>query len=171
MNKLAKIFLGLGFFFSLLTLFFIYQRNVPISLANTQIITSETIPVEIIIPGLNIDLPIIPATLQKGKWELTSKGVSYLISSDSADISGSNILYGHNWPNLLGKITKLQIGDKILLRYTNQINREYIVTSIKIINSADISVLSNESLDQLTLYTCSGFLDSKRLVIKATVVY
>lgn len=174
MKKWAKIFLGLSILSLFFTTFFIYERYVPVTLAanlKSEVIKSDILPSEIIIPSLNIDLPVFPATLKSGKWDLTSKGVSFLMFSDSSLVPTNNILYGHNWPNLLGNLTKLQLGQVIELKYQDNLKKDYIIISLKVVNPEDISILSNPSESEiLTLYTCTGFLDSKRFVVTAKLI-
>lgn len=125
------------------------------------------LPLEIIIPSLNIDLPIIPAKLQKGKWEATTKGVSYLSSSPIPGEAGNSILYGHNWPNLLGNITKLKPGQVIRIKFMDGSEKKFVIDSTITISPKDVGILNPSKSAQITLYTCTGFFDSKRFVVVA----
>jgi len=62
------------------------------------------------IPSLHKTLPIIPATINDGKWTLTDRGVSYLTSSKIPGEEGNGIMYGHNWESLLGGLEKIKPG-------------------------------------------------------------
>ncbi|MDD2823122.1 MAG: sortase [Candidatus Daviesbacteria bacterium] len=178
MNKWCKISFFLGLIFLFLTVFFILQRYIPLTLAKdlynqqNNNVSSNPLPLEIIIPSINLDLPVIPAKLVKGKWELSSFGVSYLIDSDSSDILRSNIFYGHNWPNLLGNITKLQLGEKIIVKFSDGFIKEYKISAFETVNPEEVSILFNSSdSNEITLYTCTGFLDGKRFIVRAMVLY
>lgn len=163
MKKLAKLFLGLSLLCLVLTLFFVYQRYVPQKFVfasdhNENIASATAFPEELIIKNLNIDLPVIPAENVNGVWETTGKGVSF----------SNGVFYGHNWPNLLGKITNIKPNQKIQVKYNNQKVSDFTVTSTSVVSANNTDILENNSNGSLiTIYTCTGFLDSKRFVVLA----
>jgi sortase (surface protein transpeptidase) len=106
-------------------------------------------PQYIEIPDLKIKLPIIPSKITGGKWETTSKGVSYLETSPIPGEKGNSILYGHNWEKLLGRLVKIKTGAKIVITYS------------------DSSILNQTEDERMTIYTCTGFLDSMRFIVVA----
>lgn len=170
----AKLFFGFGLICLLLASFFFWERSNPQRLAfavNDLQPQSETIntalPREIIISDINLDLPILSAKLEKGKWEATNKGISWLSSSPIPGTKGNSILYGHNWPNLLGNITKLKPGQSILIKFADGSTKNFVVTSTVSVSPKEIGILAPSETSQITLYTCSGFLDSKRFAVVA----
>lgn len=162
MKKLAKLFFSLSFFFFALTAFFLYQRYVPQEFvyASENIASATAFPEELIIKSLNIDLPVYKANYKNGKWETINNGVSY----------NNRVFYGHNWPNLLGKITNIKPNQKIQVIYNNKKIKDFSVFSTSIITSANSNILER-NLDNsiITVYTCTGFLDSKRFVVLARI--
>ena len=88
-----------------------FQPQYPISKLNHQS--------RIIIPSLNMDLEIFPARIIRSSWETTTQGISHLSSSPIPGEKGNSILYGHNWTNLLGNLTKIRPGDTINIVYNN----------------------------------------------------
>jgi len=124
-------------------------------------------PENITIPDLNISLPVIPAKIQNGKWPTTGEGVSYLSDSQRPGEIGNSIFYGHNWPRLLGNLSKIKPGQKIILG-SKTATKIYYVTETKIVTPQDISILADTSIPRLTIYTCYGFADSKRFVAIAS---
>ncbi len=174
----SKVLIGLGIIFFISATFFYFQQNNPQRLSfaiNDLPIQSDTkntaLPTEIIIKDINLDLPIIPAKLEKGKWEATTKGVSYLSSSPIPGEKGNSILYGHNWPNLLGNIPKLKPGQVIKIKYADGKMKEFIINSTVIVSPKEVGILAPSEKSQITLYTCTGFLDSKRFVVVAKLNY
>lgn len=163
MKKLAKFSLSLSIVFLTLTLILVYQRNVPQKLvfaenSEKNIASATAFPEELIIKNLNIDLPVIPAKNVNGIWETTDKGVSF----------SNGVFYGHNWPNLLGKITNIKPNQKIQVKYSDQAVENFTVTSTSVVSGENTDILENKSGDSIiTLYTCTGFLDSKRFVVLA----
>lgn len=127
------------------------------------------LPRVIRIPSLNKTLPIIPATIDNGKWTLTDKGVSYLTSSKIPGEEGNGIMYGHNWQTLLGGLEKIKPGSKIEVEFTNGMKRTFIVQVSAHVSPDQTSVLKQSHDKRLTLYTCSGFLDTQRFVVVATL--
>lgn len=49
-----------------------------------------------IFSSIGFDLPIVPAQIAGGKWEITKNGVSYLTTSPLPGSEGNSVLYGHN---------------------------------------------------------------------------
>ncbi len=180
MSKLgfSKFFISLSLVCFLLTAFLYYQRNNPRSLAfdinqsiNYSGKKSKTPqPTVIIIEDLNIKLPIIPAKIISNSWETTDIGVSYLTISPKPGEMGNSILYGHNWTNLLGKLTLVKPGQKIIIVYPKNDIKKFQVEYTTTTSPKDISVLSQTKDKRITIYTCTGFLDSKRFVVVAKAV-
>lgn len=171
---LAKLLLGFGLIILLFSVFLFWQRYNPQRLAfaindlPAQYDTGGTaLPTEIIIKDLSLNLPVLPAKLEKGKWEATTKGISYLSSSPIPGTKGNSILYGHNWPNLLGNITKLKTGQIIKIKFTDGSVKNFIINSIVSVSPGETGILSPSLNSQITLYTCTGFLDNKRFVVVA----
>lgn len=173
--SLSKFLIALSIICFILATFFYLERNNPQRLAfavndypsKTTAYNSTSAPVEIIIPAINLDLPIIPAKLEKGKWEATTKGVSWLSSSPMPGIEGNSILYGHNWPNLLGNILKLKPGQIIKIKFSDGLEKLFVIDSTVTVSPNDVNILKPSKSAQVTLYTCTGFLDNKRFVVVA----
>jgi LPXTG-site transpeptidase (sortase) family protein len=170
-----KFFTGLGISLLLFGSFLVYQRNNPNRIAfaksELEIIEKESKklldPSIIIIPSVDIQLPVVFSEIRNSKWEVTDKGVSYLKSSVIPGEVGNSIMYGHNWTNLLGSLTKIKTGDTIEIVYVDNSKKEFVVKLIQEVEPDNISILNNTDDKRLTIYTCSGFLDSKRFIVVA----
>ena len=163
-------------FFGILVLIFggflLFQRNTPqrLSFKNYQP-ASQISHVEqqsrMTIPSLNMDLEIIPSKITNNVWEATSQGVSYLSSSPIPGEKGNSILYGHNWTSLLGNLTRIKPGEEISINIKDKEKKTFIVEYVSIVGPNDTQILANTNDARITLYTCTGFLDSKRFVVTA----
>jgi LPXTG-site transpeptidase (sortase) family protein len=118
------------------------------------------------IPNVHISLPIYPGNITAMRWSQTTRGVSYLSSTPLPGYTGNSVLYGHNWPNLLGPLHRVRIGDTIYITYGSK-RVSFTVRYITVVKSSDVSILTQTSDKRVTIYTCTGFLDNDRLVITA----
>lgn len=130
-------------------------------------IEDSDFPARILIPKVKIDLPIFPGKAIDDKWEIAEKGVSYLMGSGIPGRVGNAVIYSHNKKIQFGPISWLKKGDEI--KIINKKNEEivYQVVETKIVSPKEIEVLSPTEDSTLTLYTCIGIMDSKRLVVIA----
>lgn len=170
-----KFFTGLGISLILFGSLLVFQRNNPNRVAfakaenNTPFFEEKKtkIPETVVIPSLSINLQIFTSEIRDGKWEVTENGVSYLKTSAVPGERGNSILYGHNWTNLLGNLTKIKTGEVIEIVFDDKSKKEFIVTLIQEVKPNDVSILDSTTDNRITIYTCSGFLDSKRFVVVA----
>ena len=126
--------------------------------------------VAILIDDLGIKLPIFPAKLENGKWEATTKGVSYRVDSPVPGETGNSILYGHNWPSILGSLPKAKPGQEIVILYSDGTNQRFTIKYLQVVTPQQTEILAATTDSRLTLYTCVGFADSKRLIVVAEKV-
>lgn len=123
-------------------------------------------PVRIFIPGL-IDLGIEPHVYAEGEWTISTNQASYLTASARPGESGNIIIYGHNkWP-IFGKLTSLQGQEIITLYLQDGSERQYQIESLAEVAPTQTELLQPTATEVLTVYTCTGWLDSRRLVIRA----
>lgn len=172
MNFLSRTLIFAGILLLFFGGYLIFQRYNPKQLsfrnfngyANSA---SGALPQKIIVPSLKIELPIYPAKISGNSWEATTKGVSYLVSSPVPGETGNSILYGHNWASLLGSLPKIVPGEAIEIVFGKGEKKTFIVEHTSIVAPSQTDILAPSSDTRLTLYTCTGFLDSKRFVATA----
>lgn len=143
----------------------LYFKNAPI----LQSVVTSVYPQELVINGLGIDLPIFPAKITQNNWQTTTQGVSYLQNSPLPGETGNSILYGHNWESLLGRLPLIKPGDTLVVIFSNGIRKKFQVMYTTIVNPDNTSILINSHDKRITIYTCTGFLDTKRFVAVATL--
>ncbi len=163
----------------LLNLVFLRYRIVPLSIDNpanqaqllenaTPLKSSSSVHYpQIIIPKIKVTLPIYKSTLKRGVWETSSRGISHANTTPIPGEPGNSILYGHNWPNMLKNLPKLQPGDEVIIRHSSDRSAVFLITDTATINPEDTSLTRQTPDTRITLYTCTGWLDSSRFVVIA----
>ncbi len=157
------------------TLYLINQRNRQIKFSyynfNTgTTVSSEIMPVSIEIPAINVSLPVIQTSITNHEWEVTSDGIAYLKDTVLPGDEGNSVFYGHNWPNLLKNLNDIKNGDEISIKLSNGDIRKFIIKDKFVVTPDQTHILNDREGKILTLYTCTGFMDSKRLVVVAEFI-
>jgi sortase A len=123
-------------------------------------------PVRIIIPRLTIDLPVVQAPLVNGHWALSETSASHGIGSASPGEAGNIVIFAHARPSLFYSLKIIRPQDTVYL-HTSSRWFAYRVATISEVFPDQIEVISPTTTETLTLFTCSGFADSKRLIVTA----
>ena len=118
-------------------------------------------------PKIDLDLKVEESTVKNGKWEVSKNGVSHFKNSAFPGGNGNIVIYGHNKKNILGSLDFLQKGDEISLITEGDAEFKYKVRSIETVSPEKVEVINPTNFEILTIYTCTGLFDSKRLVVKA----
>lgn len=148
----------------------IYSRYLKNNLAfNTESITTKQVnfiakPTRLEIKRLGINLPVESQEIKSSIWPETDRGVTFVKGTAIPGSIGNSIFYGHNWASLLGRLPGAKIGDEVVITMDNGTIKTFVITKTKIVSPNDTEVLDDTSFSRLTLYTCTGFLDSKRFV-------
>ncbi len=116
------------------------------------------------IESINLSSPI---STTKDTWAYPESSFVYLQNSAQQGQKGNTVIYGHNFKSLLGNLNDTQIGDKISIQLTNGKIISYTITNKYNVTQDQTHILNQTLGTRLTLFTCSGFLDSKRLVVIA----
>ncbi len=178
-NILSKTLIFLGAVLFVVGLYFVWERNSPNRISfdvsppaqKGSLIEAEVLPqgkpIVIKIPSIDKELAIIPSKIVNNRWESTKNGVSYLATSPIPGELGNSIFYGHNYPNLLKDLTKVKVGDEISVVFENGGERKFEVHFTQEVGPNQSTILNPTGDKRITLYTCSGFFDSKRFVVTA----
>jgi LPXTG-site transpeptidase (sortase) family protein len=176
MKLVASLLIIVGISFLGLGLYLLWDRNNPNRLAFTNYqysdseqkqIKENNLPTQVVIPDIAVDVEVIPAMLQGNNWQITDKGASYLTSTPIPGETGNSVMYAHNWGGLFQNLYKIKPGNKVTVTYADKTTKTFSVAYTLEVSPGDISVLSKSTDKRLTLYTCSGLLDSKRFVAVA----
>lgn len=176
MRVFPRVLIYFGIFCLAFAGFLYWQRTTPTRLQfDTEDIESSSVsstnvePRVLIIRNLGIELDIYPASIKNAKWEATSKGVSYLSSTPVPGEMGNSVIYGHNWKSILGNLVKARPGQTIEILYSDGSRKEFEVKFTQVVTPDQTQILDQTGDNRITLYTCTGFLDSKRFVVTATL--
>lgn len=126
----------------------------------------ENIPVRIIIPKTDIDLKVIPAQIVNGYWELSETTASYGLGSGHPKHASNTVIFAHARKGLFYNLKNVKTGDSIYVFTKNKWYR-YKVNKITAVYPNETEVIQPTKKETLTLYTCTGFSDEKRLVVTA----
>ncbi len=143
------------------------QSN-PIKIKSELLSKKDTreVPIRILVPKYKVDLPIIEAKVVNGLWELSETTASHGVGSANPGDKGNIVVFAHARDDLFGPIRYIQKDDEIYL-LTKDKWHKYKVEETKLVDPSEVKVIAPTKKETLTLYTCSGFLDSKRLIVVA----
>lgn len=129
-------------------------------------VNADLVPTRIRIPKLKIDIPVQEAALVNGYWETFDDRAGWGVGSALPGQPGNEVIFAHARENLFLPIRWIRKGTEITV--TNG-HGEYIyeVVSTKTVKPSDTNVIAPTDDETLTLYTCSGFADSRRLIVTA----
>ncbi len=134
-----------------------------------QLLTDQVVknpPVRIIIPKLNLDLPVVVAPVVGGYWQLSDTSASYGVGSAHPGEVGNMVIFAHAREGLFLPLREVKKEELVYILSADKWYR-YKVSDIKFVDPSQVEVIKPTSNEQVTLFTCSGFLDSKRLVVTA----
>ncbi|HSX29511.1 MAG TPA: sortase [Candidatus Saccharimonadales bacterium] len=125
--------------------------------APQKLITGK--PVRIIIPSLNIDLPVIDGyyNAQRQQWTLTSDKAQYATMTSPANNAGGNtFIYGHNRKGVFNTLNQIKVGDTVTLTTDNGHTFTYSFRGALETIPTDDSLFHYQGKPILTVQTCSG---------------
>lgn len=137
------------------------------TLAPAGFSVEQNAPKTLYIPKIGKVLAISPGQVVDNRWVISETGVSYLTTTPLPGSSGNSVLYGHNKWDILGRLVDLKPGDIIYVVSQKGDIAKYTVFETKEVTPNQVEILNNTSDSRLTIYTCTGFLDSARFVVVA----
>ncbi|HYM65322.1 MAG TPA: sortase [Candidatus Sulfotelmatobacter sp.] len=175
-NLLLQKFIGL-IFISLALFLLIFPIHLPTKkpstknpiVINSKLLSSvkkETDPLRILIPKRDIDLPIIDAKVVDGYWELSETTASYGLGSGHPGQKGNTVIFAHARQGLFYNLKDVVLGDTIYV-FTKDKWYRYKVSKITAVYPNQTDIIAPTKTEVLTLYTCTGFNDEKRLIVQA----
>jgi sortase A len=124
------------------------------------------LPRKIVVPDLSIDLEVAKAKVVKGYWEVFPDKAGWGDGSGLPGEAGNQVIFAHAREGLFLPLRDIKKGMLIYV-FTEKEWYEYEVEEIKEVYPDQTEVISPTEDETLTLYTCSGFNDSKRLIAVA----
>lgn len=129
-----------------------------------------SIPQKITINEVEIDLDVIPAYIENGIWQTSDTAATHLATSARPGEKSNMVIYAHNRPKLFKALPQVELDDVITVISSDGHEYQYKVVSRNIVTPDQIDLVLPTEHEELTVYTCTGFLDSKRLVLKAVPI-
>ena len=126
----------------------------------------DEIPNRIIIPNVNIDLEVQKSDIVNGFWEVPEISAGWGEGSGVPGKIGNQVIFAHAREGLFLPIRDVSIQDEIYV-LTKDHWYAYKVVEIKEVTPDETQVIEPTDDQTLTLYTCSGFRDEKRLIVIA----
>jgi len=126
----------------------------------------KLLPTRILIPNLSIDLPVKKARIIKGYWEVFPDSAAWGEKSGIPGKPGNQVIFAHAREGLFLPLRDVKGGMKVYV-LTLEGWYNYEVKEIKEVYPNQIEVIAPTEDETLTLYTCSGYSDSKRLIVVA----
>lgn len=165
----------LGVFLILTGWYLDYRKNI-LSFYITPVVAESpsensrfSIPVAIKIPDAGIDISIQETQIIDGVWEISQESANYLKTSARPGGGGNVIIYGHNKSEIFGNIIdRARIGQVIEVVAKDGKTHSYKVEGVETVKPNYIETVLPTDYEVLTVYTCSGLLNSERVVLKAT---
>ena len=107
-----------------------------------------------------------PAKVVKGKWEVFEDSAAFGLGSTEPGKAGNTVIFAHARKGLFLPLRDIKNSDKVYVM-TKDKWFAYEVKEIREVYPKQIEVIAPTTDETLTLYTCSGFADSKRLIVIA----
>ncbi len=177
-EKTTREKLGLAISLIVLGVLFIWNRtpstvasdtfkNEPVKVQGFDTQNAEgDLPTRVVIPGLGIDLPVERAKIIDGYWEVFEDTAAWGEDSGLPGKPGNQVVFAHAREGLFLPLKDVSEGEVIYI-LTNSDWYSYKVAEIKEVLPNQTEVIAPTLDETLTLYTCSGFNDSKRLIVIA----
>ena len=124
------------------------------------------LPERIVIPALSVDIAVKRAQIKGGYWEVFPDSAGWGEGSGLPGESGNQVIFAHAREGLFLPLQKIEVGMRVYV-FTESDWYSYEVIEIKEVFPNQTEVIEPTEDERLTLYTCSGFTDSKRLIVVA----
>lgn len=116
---------------------------------------------------VGVDIDVKETVINDGVWAINPNYASYLISSAGISGNGNIIIYGHNKDKIMGPIRWIKKDAIIEILGSDNKTYKYKVVKTDVVSPDDLNYIKPTDKETLTLYTCTGFLDSKRFIVVA----
>lgn len=160
------------FWVSLQNGFYVFKPNVENfnPAQSSPIVYERAKPTKITIAKINKTLDVSDGSVENNRWVVSKTGVSYLTTSGEVGRVGNAVIYGHNTQGILGGLWRVQNGDIVEISDDRGRVYKYEIFERKEIKPTQVEILNQTDDSRLTIYTCSGFLDTARFVVVGKLV-
>lgn len=143
-------------------------KGEPISISKNLLgqINESDPPLRIVLPKNGIDLKVVEAPIINGYWETSDFYASHGQGSANPGNIGNMVIFAHARIGLFYSLKDAKIDDLVYV-FTKSKWYQYKIEKITSVYPNEVQVISSTNDERLTLYTCSGFADEKRLIVIA----
>lgn len=181
MNNSPKSKLALGITLLIVGVFLVFSRqnkqvseslatfeNEPVKVEGFKETSSEEdkIPTRIVVPKLSIDLLVKKSLIINGYWEVFEDSAAWGDTSGLPGEVGNQVIFAHVREGLFLPLKEIMLDDVVYV-FTDERWYSYKVVEIKEVFPNQVEVIAPTEDETLTLYTCSGYQDTKRLIVVA----
>jgi LPXTG-site transpeptidase (sortase) family protein len=157
------------------SLFRLHSSSLPISeaytieeaISNTK---SSLWPAWVSVRNREITAEVAAGGYEDGKWILDGNYVLYLPTSGKLGQGGNTVIYAHNREKLFGNLKNVSIGDVVMLGDKHGNIYNFKVYSMEYIKPYEVDKINTGKSNTVTLFTCDGWFDQERLVVKAKAI-
>ncbi|MCL4339046.1 sortase [Patescibacteria group bacterium] len=136
------------------------------SLLSVQTKKSQYTPLRIVIPSVDIDLAVKEAKVVNGYWEVFPSGAGWGEGSGYPGEKGNQVIFAHARQGMFLPLKNVKDGEDVYV-FTSDKWYQYKIDNIQEVLPSQTEVIAPTKDEVLTLYTCTGFADSKRLIVTA----
>lgn len=126
-------------------------------------------PTSISIPSIKLEAKIKEGGIVNGNWILSDNDALFLPTSGKIGEGYNTIIYAHNTDKLFGNLRNIKQDDLVVVRDGTGKEFKYKVFSKEDVNPQDLRKLYSTEKNIVTLFTCDGWFDRSRLLIKARI--
>jgi LPXTG-site transpeptidase (sortase) family protein len=127
-------------------------------------------PEKIVIGNYGVEVLLEEGFINQGVWKISEENASHLVNSSVPGEGGNIVVYGHNRPHIFARLKEVNVGDTITLITQNETEYSYEVYETRRVKPNVIEDVQPKDVEVLTIFTCIGFMDSERLIVKAKPV-
>ena len=126
----------------------------------------ESEVVRIVIPNRSIDIEVNHAKIKQGYWETSEDSASHGEGTANPGEKGNVVIFAHAREGFFYNLKDAKKDDVVYV-FTKDQWYKYKVSEIKNVYPNNVETVAPTKDEVLTLFTCSGFFDEKRLIVKA----
>ena len=127
----------------------------------------QSVPILLKTPSLGFNLKVEETGIMNGEWQVPVSNLGHLAVSARPGEGDNIVIYGHNKKSIFGKLGQMKAGDIVVVESEEGKEWEYQVIEKIVVNPDRMDLVGKTDEEILTLYTCTGWLDSKRLIVRA----
>ena len=142
------------------------NEPVKVELLQNGEVGESKIPKRIVVPNISIDLVVKKAKIINGYWEVFTDTAGWGEGSGVPGEKGNQVIFAHAREGLFKPLQFIKVDDRIYI-FTNSVWYSYKVQDIKEVYPNQTEVIAPTEDEILTLYRCSGYADTKRLIVIA----